>query len=325
MDINKKSFAQLLSATHFSEQDYQLIDELADRYPWFNLAHALKAKALRQQDKDYSKQLKITAVYSSDRKRLYEWIIGDEEEKKEESGLFGHTEIEFLEEETVEEGEGYPERTAEDEAGDTDMEGQDEGEDSSGEDLKGPVVKEETEMEEPEVEEPESVPVMDAVEDKEEGDLEKISPEEAAGENSAGVATQAESGSGEKDPEDASHETVAGWNKEAPSPEQPEGDELPKPAAGKRTGKKNELIQRFIQEEPGVIQADKPTELEGDIAAGSVKEDDSYITDTLAKIYVKQGLLAKAIYAYEKLSLKYPEKSAYFAAQIEKIKNISNS
>ncbi len=325
MDINKETMAQLLSATHFSEQDYQLIDELAGRYPWFNLAQALKAKALRQQDKDYSNQLKITAVYSSDRKRLYEWITGEEEEKKEEPGLFGHTEIEFLEEETVEEGEGYTEQTAEDEAGDADMEGQEDGEDSSGEDLKGPVVKEETEMEEPEVEEPESVPVMDTVKDKEEDDLEKISPEEAAGENSAGMENQAESVSGEMDPEDESHETVAGLNKEDASPEQPSGDEHPQSTAGKRTGKKNELIQRFIQDEPGAIQADKPTELEGDIAAGSVKEDDSYITDTLAKIYVKQGLLAKAIYAYEKLSLKYPEKSAYFAAQIEKIKNISNS
>ena len=93
-------------------------------------------------------------------------------------------------------------------------------------------------------------------------------------------------------------------------------------------GKENDtpnLIEQFIKNEPRIIQADKPTMLSGDAAAGSITESDSYITDTLAKIYIKQGLFAKAIYAYERLSLKYPEKSAYFAAQIEKIENISHT
>ena len=84
------------------------------------------------------------------------------------------------------------------------------------------------------------------------------------------------------------------------------------------------LIEQFLNSDPGVIKADKQTSLEGDVSERSVKEDDSFITNTLAKIYVKQGLHAKAIYAYERLSLKYPEKSAYFAAQIEKIKNNTN-
>jgi tetratricopeptide (TPR) repeat protein len=38
------------------------------------------------------------------------------------------------------------------------------------------------------------------------------------------------------------------------------------------------------------------------------------VTETLARIYEKQGNLQKAIDAYRKLALKYPEKSAYFAA-----------
>jgi hypothetical protein len=85
------------------------------------------------------------------------------------------------------------------------------------------------------------------------------------------------------------------------------------------------LIERFIKGEAGPIRADGKTTLKGDVSLASIREHDGFITDTLAKIYVKQGLYAKAIYAYEKLSLKYPEKSAYFAAQIDKIKNINQS
>jgi hypothetical protein len=86
--------------------------------------------------------------------------------------------------------------------------------------------------------------------------------------------------------------------------------------------KKHEIIESFIHSDPGVIRADKETMLQGDIAKYSAEENEGFITDTLAKIYVKQGLYHKAIYAYEKLCLKYPEKSIYFASQIEEIKSL---
>ena len=47
-------------------------------------------------------------------------------------------------------------------------------------------------------------------------------------------------------------------------------------------------------------------------------------TETLARIYVKQGYYSKALFIYKKLSLKFPEKSTYFAGQIEKIEKRIN-
>lgn len=45
-------------------------------------------------------------------------------------------------------------------------------------------------------------------------------------------------------------------------------------------------------------------------------EDESYFTETLAKIYVKQRRYSKALEIIKKLNLKYPKKNAYFADQI---------
>ncbi len=82
---------------------------------------------------------------------------------------------------------------------------------------------------------------------------------------------------------------------------------------------KNQLIDKFISEGYGSIRADREIYLKGDISKNSIEESEEFITDTLAKIYIKQGLYSKAIFSYESLSLKYPEKSTYFASQIEEI------
>jgi len=55
------------------------------------------------------------------------------------------------------------------------------------------------------------------------------------------------------------------------------------------------------------------------LAAKSVAQDDEIISETLAKIFAKQGRKEHAINIYLKLSLKFPEKKAYFADQIENL------
>ena len=56
------------------------------------------------------------------------------------------------------------------------------------------------------------------------------------------------------------------------------------------------------------------------LAENSVSESEC-ATETMAKIFEKQGFFKEAIKIYEKLNLKYPEKSVYFANRISELKN----
>jgi len=82
-----------------------------------------------------------------------------------------------------------------------------------------------------------------------------------------------------------------------------------------------ELIDKFIREEPTITPIKGDVESDVESARKSTQENDDIISETLAKIQYDQGNFKKAIEIYEKLSLKIPEKSSYFAAQIEKIRN----
>jgi hypothetical protein len=97
---------------------------------------------------------------------------------------------------------------------------------------------------------------------------------------------------------------------------------LPSPAeTGDRKKVQSELIDKFIMANPRIEpvrdKTDKPND---DLSRPFAEERGELVTETLAKIYVNQGYYSKAIDIYEKLSLKYPEKSSYFATQIQKVK-----
>ncbi len=93
----------------------------------------------------------------------------------------------------------------------------------------------------------------------------------------------------------------------------------------KQKNKGNDLIDRFIQNEPGRIRADENNTLKNeDLSKSGTKENDEFYTETLGNIYIQQGYYKKAIHVFQKLSLKYPKKNDYFAAKIKELNQIIN-
>jgi hypothetical protein len=83
----------------------------------------------------------------------------------------------------------------------------------------------------------------------------------------------------------------------------------------------SDLIDKFIIANPRIEPVKEKTETANeDISKSFVEKKEEFVTETLARIYVNQGYYSRAIDIYEKLSLKFPEKSSYFASQIEKVK-----
>lgn len=83
--------------------------------------------------------------------------------------------------------------------------------------------------------------------------------------------------------------------------------------------KEDEIIERFIHEAPQ-IKPQTSEKLDNENKAKRSSEDqDEIVTETLAQIYTDQMLYHKAIRVYQKLMLKFPEKSLYFAGQIEQL------
>jgi len=99
--------------------------------------------------------------------------------------------------------------------------------------------------------------------------------------------------------------------------------EKDKPAPKKLSRK--ELIDKFILENPSITRPKAEFYNPISVAQNSITDQENIVSETLAQIYEKQGYLDKAISIYEKLNLKYPEKSRYFAAQIERIKQNSQT
>lgn len=96
------------------------------------------------------------------------------------------------------------------------------------------------------------------------------------------------------------------------------------------TIQRNYLIDKFLSSNTGIIIPKKTNDnseqfTENEIIKKSTEENDEIITETLAVLYYNQKKYDKALEAFCKLSLKYPEKSTYFAAKMNEIEKLKNT
>ncbi|MBU3028303.1 hypothetical protein [Zobellia galactanivorans] len=114
-------------------------------------------------------------------------------------------------------------------------------------------------------------------------------------------------------------ETEAKENTPTSAKEEPKAIEFPlEEEILKR--KKFELIDKFIAENPKI----KPKKDVQKIAIETslTLDKKELMTETLAKVYLEQKKYKKAIQSYKILSLKYPEKSGFFADRIKAVEKL---
>lgn len=90
--------------------------------------------------------------------------------------------------------------------------------------------------------------------------------------------------------------------------------------AKKSSEKANDLITKYIESDPKLAKPNQDFYKPSEKAKESVDENAIPVSETLARIYEKQGNFPKAIHIYHQLSLANPEKKSFFASRIEELK-----
>jgi antitoxin component of RelBE/YafQ-DinJ toxin-antitoxin module len=114
------------------------------------------------------------------------------------------------------------------------------------------------------------------------------------------------------EPETGSNETLIEEIKSSKKKIKPEGE---------KQKEQIEIIDQFIKTQPAISRP-KPTlpVQDNDLSEPSGQFGENIVSETLVEILLKQGKKERAIEALKKLIWKFPQKKAYFAAQIEELR-----
>ncbi|MCJ7466026.1 MAG: hypothetical protein MUO53_04945 [Maribacter sp.] len=305
--MNVKDFTYLLRHPEEvvrAEQTNEL-EDIIKEYPYFQAARVLHLKGLKNNNSfKYNKALKVTAAYTADREVLFDFITSDDFLKDANGETFLDTSISIPDREKfvklVPEKIKEPPRLIEE-----------------SEDRPLPQSTQDADqILDPQLFESKNLsPVATAPLAKNDGDPKLVIGEPLQftkdEKYSFGEWLQLTSMKAiERNPEDRSDNRK---NSPATAQNSIKNDTLKR--------KKFERIDKFLSENPKIDPDAKSTGAVN-INESLTLDKNELMTETLAKVYLEQKKYKKAIQAYKILSLKYPEKSGFFADRIKAVEKI---
>ncbi len=301
--MNVSDFIQILqnSNTILSPKQTRELEDMIEEYPYFQAARALHLKGLKNLDSyKYNNALKVTAAHTADRDVLFDYITSQEFVQNNIADTIAGRRSKLEEQDAISE-EIEPSET-----------------------IKAMLVEAE------EVALPQNI--QDAEQILNPTLFKSKTPEKPAEEKKA----KKEEAPKAKEETKTTPETDLKLGKPIPftkkekhsftewlqltsktSEQEPEEDvmeELEKK-------KKFDLLDKFIENNPKIVPKENANP-KIDIKASTKFNKDELMTETLAKVYLEQKKYKKAIQAFKILSLKYPEKSGFFADQIRAVKKL---
>ena len=293
--MNTKTYIYLLANPQKISQEHQ--DELSDlikEYPYFQSARALQLKGLKNSNNYlYNDSLKLTAVYTADRNILFEYITSDHFIQNKISELIQQHDESVIEIEVV--SENISKQVS------IEIDNQIKGELKKAEAILNPDLFHRKEGYINELVEANKTEANPSIKEIVEVELEENQPLDFTKEDGHSFSEWLKLTSATP--------IIRKEIKETSS-----------------INKQNfDLIDKFIQDKPKLKQGVNSTktaannEVQKNLASEYSRTSEALMTETLAKVYLQQKNFKKALQAYHILSLKYPEKSGFFADQIRAI------
>jgi tetratricopeptide (TPR) repeat protein len=285
VDINRLN--ELLTDPSLSKkEDYQTLKQLADEYPYAQFLKILLAKIAQiLNEDDQAIMLHSAAIYSADRKVLKKLYT-----QKNFQYVFGQEQI-TIDDQTV----VFPEKYMDQATGETEN-------------------PETATADAPTQGEPEQED--EAILDEVLENLNKLKDLRKKYDQPESDGSEIESGESNAPATELDKEEDPPVYRES---EVPQDDTPPHQPSDYQKQLIDDFISKLNKERRETLLPASTEKVNEDLSSQSTSFDGDLVTETLAKLCIKQGKIDKAIEIYRKLIWKFPQKKAYFAARIEEL------